>query len=87
MAEILPGKKRIMLTLTQATFEQLQAYVRDLGLPKSTVSVVIDGAIEQLLPVFETALRAKHEGRQLNFADLLSVTGKMMSDAAEEMKQ
>jgi hypothetical protein len=82
------GKKRVMLNLTACNYAHLQATLKALGIPRTAVSTIIDESIEQhLIPIFEQMLKAKMEGRQISFIDVLTHVDRSVAELKKEMSE
>lgn len=58
------GKKRYYLSLTEERVQHLQGLIKCLGLPKSVLSMVVDGSLETIIPAFEALKEIKESGRK-----------------------
>lgn len=58
------GKKRYYLSLTEERVKHLKGLIKGLGLPKSVLSMLVDGSIETIIPAFEALKEIKDSGRK-----------------------
>lgn len=58
------GKKRYYLSLTEERVQHLQGLIKSIGLPKSVLSMVVDGSLETIIPAFEALKEIKDSGRK-----------------------
>lgn len=73
---IAEGKKRYYLTLDQESMDRAQELVKELKLPKQTVSLVIDEYLRSgLIPRLANTLEKKRSGEQLTFSDICISVG------------
>jgi hypothetical protein len=81
------GKKRVGLTLSIENYARLQSVLLALGIPRTAISSIIDESIEQhLIPVFEQMLKAKQEGKQISFADVMTHVDRSVDELRREME-
>jgi hypothetical protein len=55
---IAPGKKRVMVTLTESVVLRFQTICRETGLPSGTLSNTVDDFLKGMVDVLETARKA-----------------------------
>jgi len=84
-------KKRYMLTLTEEKMVRLKKVIKELGLPPSILSKMIDDNLEQISDFFEELRDRVNAGEQLTFSDVLGMVygtmAKAAKDAAEEERK
>ncbi len=73
---IAEGKKRYYLTLDQENMDSVQQLVKELKLPKQTVSLIIDEYLNSyVVPKLTDVLEKKRSGQQLTFTDMIMSVG------------
>ncbi|MBE9485789.1 MAG: hypothetical protein IMY82_01295 [Chloroflexi bacterium] len=73
---IAEGKKRYYLTLDQESMDRAQELVKELRLPRQTVSLVIDEYLRtDLVPRLTDILEKKRSGEQLSFGEMFISVG------------
>ena len=61
---IAEGKKRYYITLDENVMSEAQRYISELGLPKQTISLVIEGFLAgQFIPQLEEHFEKKRSGK------------------------
>lgn len=84
-------KKRYMLTLTEEKMVRLKKVIKELGLPPSILSKMIDENLDQTTDFFEELRDRVKAGEQLTFSDVLGIVygtmAKAVSAAAEEERK
>lgn len=81
-AIIAPGKKRVMVTLTEASVTRFQELCREGNLPSATMSHAIDDFIKEMVGMFE---HVKKTGK-LTIADIFRQMATQMELIHEEGK-
>jgi hypothetical protein len=84
-------KKRYMLTLTEEKMVRLKKVIKELGLPPSILSKMIDDNLDQTTEFFEELRDRVKAGEQLTFSDVLGIVygtmAKAVSAVAEEERK
>ena len=81
------GKKRYTLTLTETTMNRMHSYLGRNHAPKSMISTLVDGFLEDTLETIAGLERAqKLSGGEIGMGELFTVMGKIMTDKNEQGK-
>lgn len=78
-----PGKKRIMITVTESVVTRFQTICKETNLPPATLSRAIDDFLKGIVDVLETARRSG----KFTISDMFNMMGKRLELAEmEEVK-
>lgn len=73
--------KRYQVRLSPSHVETIQAHLKELGLPKSTLSALIDDHLLRFGPVLAEMVKRKQSGQPISMEELLSLLLAQMSEA------
>jgi len=77
------GKKRYQVTLTQATVEDFQKMAKEMGIPFSVMSQILDESLQKVT----SSIKKFRERGSATFADLFHVIGEEMDKIQNEVVQ
>jgi len=67
------GKKRYYLSLTEERVKQLQVIIKELGMPKTMLSLLMDMSLQTLIPSLQAVLDAAKSGRDMTQAEFTAM--------------
>lgn len=77
------GKKRYQVTLTKATVEDFQKIAKEMGIPLSVMSQVLDESLQKVT----SSIKKFRERGSATFADLFQLIGEEVDKINEEVKE
>lgn len=77
-------KKRYALTLDKESVEQLQYYMRELGMPSGSFSAMINAALPTMVNIYATMYQKRQVGGGLNSQEFMSTLFHAMAEQLEE---
>ena len=78
---IAKNKKRYQITLTPANVERFQRLASELGMPKTTMALILDDALIEVANTFQTY---KDRGGKFGAGDLVKLMASKVAEAVEQ---
>ena len=77
-------KKRYQLTLDRESVEQLQHYMRELGMPAGSFSAMINAALPTMVNIYASLYQKRQVGGGLNSEEFMSTIFHAMADTLDK---
>ena len=77
-------KKRYQLTLDRESVEQLQHYMRELGMPAGSFSAMINAALPTMVNIYASLYHKRQVGGGLNSQEFMSTIFQSMADTLDK---
>ena len=77
-------KKRYQLSLDRESVEQLQYYMKELGMPAGSLSAMINAALPTMVNIYAQMYQKRHIGGGLDAQEFMSTLFHAMADELQE---
>lgn len=84
MGKLNPNKTRIMTSVKKTTIDEFRAAAKEVGLPRTILSDVVENALQKHSKLFRLA---KEKGKSFSLVDMFTMLGEELQERIDEERE